>query len=78
MPFKKFEKSDVFKNVIKTTPYFEFKIYGGKTYLNNSQSGYTQLNVINEPVVLAPVVGCPNPNSFDFSCEENSQNISLI
>jgi hypothetical protein len=72
MPFKKFEKSDVFKNVIKATPYFEFKIHAGKIYLNNSLRGYEDLKALN-----VPAGGCANPNSFDFSCEDNSYNIAL-
>lgn len=76
MPFKKFEKSDVFKNVVKTTPYFEFKIYGGKIYLNNSLRGYTDINTLKEAPVIS--AGCDIPNSFDFSCEDNSYNVSLV
>jgi hypothetical protein len=43
MPFKKFEQNEIFYNTIKTTPNYEFKIYGGKGYLNNSDF-YVNLN----------------------------------
>lgn len=36
MPLKKFDTEDILKNVIKTTPQFEIKIYMGKAYINNS------------------------------------------
>ena len=76
MSYKKFERQDIFYNTIKTKPAFKFKIYDGKAYLNNSTTGYVSYADLN----LAPTVisGCVNPNSFDFSCEDNSFNVGLI
>ena len=34
MSYKKFENNDIFYNVIKTKPRFEFKIWGGKAVAN--------------------------------------------
>jgi hypothetical protein len=77
MSLKKFEKNDIFKNVLKTTPEFKFKIYVGERYLNNSLDGYARLNGLKVESVPDAVVGCGD-NSFDLSCEENSYNIALI
>lgn len=40
MSLKKFEKNDVFKNVIKAKPRFEIKLYRGKEYINNSLNNF--------------------------------------
>ena len=71
MSFKKFSYNDIFNNVIKTKPRFEFKIYGGNAYLNNSADGYAYLNKLN-------FLTCDLPYAFDFSCPDNSYNIALI
>lgn len=75
MPFKKFEKGDLFKNSLKTTPTFQFKVYAGKVYLNNSQNGFSEIKSLNVP---SDSDACSNPNAFDFSCEDNSYNIAPI
>ncbi len=49
MSLKKFEKNDIFKNTIKTTPNFEYKIYGKNIYLNNSYEPQARLNYLNIP-----------------------------
>ena len=84
MSYKKFENNDLFYNTIKAKPRFQFKIWNGKAVVNNGV-GEALLNNLQtvEPQTLVqpyipPVVGCPNPNSFDFSCEENSFNIATI
>lgn len=43
MSTKPFEKTDIFHNIIKATPRFEFKIYDGAIYLNNSE-GFVKIN----------------------------------
>ena len=73
MSFKKFEEQDIFHNTIKTKPYFKFKIYGGQAFLNNSTTGYVFYNNLN-----TVADGCDIPNSFDFSCPDNSHNIAAI
>lgn len=75
MSYKKFNNNDVFKNVIKTNPYFEFKIYNGGISLNNSLNGYS---TIKNELVIPAVSTCANENSFDLTCVDNSQNIALI
>lgn len=72
MSYKKFSYNDLFNNVIKTKPRFEFKIYGGKISLNGG-AGYSYLNTIN-----LDIRGCDIPFAFDFSCEDNSYNIAMI
>lgn len=71
MSFKKFEKNDVFYNVIKTKPRFEFKIWGGNVYLNND---------IGEAVLndMLHVGICGVENILDFSCPETSYNVGLV
>jgi len=76
MSYKKFNNNDVFKNTIKTNPQFEFKIYRGKTYLNNSLDGFVRLK--NDIVNPSPEAACNLPYSFDLNCEDNTQNIALI
>jgi len=80
MSLKKFEKSDVFKNVIKAKPRFEIKLYRGKEYINNSLNNFISINNAN-------LIGAvqeeqpPEPISngfFDFSDENNSYNLALI
>jgi hypothetical protein len=52
MPLYKFEESDKFFNVLKTSPKTEFVIYDGQIYLNNKseQSGAFASSVPNIPV----------------------------
>jgi hypothetical protein len=71
MSFKKFEKNDVFYNVIKTKPRFEFKIWGGNVYLNNG---------IGEAVLndFFHIEQCGLENVLDFSCPETSYNVGLV
>jgi hypothetical protein len=72
MSFKKFEDNDIFNNIIKAKPRFEFKIYGGNIYLNNGE-GFDYLNKLNLPIEV-----CEFPYAFVFSCEINSYNIAMI
>lgn len=72
MSFKKFNSEDVFFATIKAKPKFEFKIFNGKTYLNNSD-GYTYLNNL---LITPPVEGCDI--RLDFSCADNSQYLVVI
>lgn len=76
MSYKKFTNNDIFFNVIKTKPRFEFKIQGGNIYLNNSD-GYIYLKdlLIAAPTLESPI-GCLI--SLDFSCVDNSQYIPVI
>lgn len=77
MSYKKFESSDIFINTVKATPHFKIKINSGVAMMNNKTTGFVQYGTLNtNPPV--PVVGCSNPNSFDFSCEENSYNVGAI
>ncbi len=76
MIYKKFQKGDFFYNTIKTRPRFEFKLYGGKVYLNN-QSGVAEYNnLLITPPVLEAITGCTI--SLDFSCIDNSQYIPVL
>lgn len=76
MSYKKFTNNDVFFNVIKTKPRFEFKIQGGNIYLNNSD-GYVYLkNLLVTPPILEASSGCLI--SLDFSCVDNTQYIPVI
>lgn len=77
MPLKRFEKNDIFKNVVKANPRFELKISSGLLYVNNSLERNVSINNLLIPI---PAVGgaCVDSNSFDFSCEENSYNIATI
>lgn len=76
MSYKKFENGDLLFNTIKAKPRFQFKIWGGKALVNTGVG----LAALNDMQVIAPPlpVGCPAPNSFDFSCEDNSHNIGII
>ena len=75
MSYKKFDNGDLFYNTIKAKPRFEFKISNGKALIN---SGGGEA-VLHDLLIAQPLAaGCPNPNSFDFSCEENSFNIATI
>ena len=84
MSYKKFQNEDLFYNTIKAKPRFEFKIWRGQAVVNNGGGEAILYNLqtvepaaLIEPVLpVAPV--CANPNSFDFSCEENSFNIATI
>lgn len=71
MSYKKFEKSDVFYNVIKTKPRFQFKIWNGEIFLNYGYGG-TGLGD------LGHAEGCGDTNVLDFSCPETSYNYGLI
>lgn len=73
MSYKKFENQDIFYNTIRTKPFFKFKIYAGKAYLNNSTSGYVFYNDLN-----TGIPACDIPNSLDLSCQDNSQYIAAI
>jgi hypothetical protein len=72
MLYKKFEKSDLFYNIIKTRPRFEFKIWGGNVYLNN---GLGQA-ILNDLGIGAGQCGAEN--ILDFSCPETSYNVGII
>ena len=61
MSYKKFDKQDIFYNTIKTNPTFKFKLYDGKAYLNNSNSGYVKYADVNLEIPAA-VSGCVNPH----------------
>ena len=75
MTYKKFENGDLFFNTIKAKTRFEFKIWGGKAVVNNGSG----LAILNDLQTTPPILGgCPNPNSFDFSCEDNSHNLGII
>ena len=74
MSFKKFEKGDLFFNTVKTKPRFEFKIYNGNIYLNNSTNGYAILNNLG----VTGIVVCGDVNMLDFSCENTTYNIGII
>jgi len=76
MSFKKFNSEDIFFATIKAKPKFEFKIFNGRTYLNNSD-GYAYLkNLLITPPVLEAATGCLI--SLDFSCVDNTQYIPVI
>jgi hypothetical protein len=76
MSYKKFTNNDIFFNVIKAKPRFEFKIQGGNIYLNNSD-GYIYLkDLLITPPVLETATGCLI--SLDFSCVDNTQYIPVI
>lgn len=84
MTYKKFENGDLFYNTIKAKPRFEFKIWGGKAVVNTGV-GLAVLNSLQtvppEPLVqpyIPSPAGCTNPDSFDFTCPENSYNIAAI
>jgi len=71
MSIKEFSKNDIFRNTLITYPRFEFKIYQGKAYLNNSVEtyiAYGNLNLKDQNVFGA----------LDFSVEEQTVNIALI
>lgn len=72
MSYKKFEKGDLFFNIIKTRPRFEFKIWGGNIYLNNGH-GEALLNDLG----INPSL-CGFVNILDFSCPESSYNIGIV
>lgn len=76
MPLKEFSSNDIFKNTLVTFPRFEFKIYQGKAYLNNSFESYEQYENLN--LKAEPAVVTPNENSLIFNLAENSQYIPLI
>lgn len=78
MSFKKFEKGDILLNTIKAKPRFEFKIFKGNIYLNDSANGYAVLNSLGEPLIFVPPSGVCEQYAYDFSCEENSQYLSTI
>lgn len=84
MSYKKFENSDLFYNTIKAKPRFEFKIWRGQAVVNNNggEAILNNLQTVAPAALVQPVIpvpgGCPNPNAFDFSCEDNSFNISII
>ena len=73
MPLKPFEKNDIFRNVIKANPRFQFKISSGEVFVNNAYKGFVNLNDLN-----LDVNGCSNPFGFDFTCEDNSYLLSTI
>lgn len=70
MSYKKFDKNDIFYNVIKAKPRFEFKIFRGNAYLNNNFRSV----VLNDLQIDA--LSCLI--SLDFSCADNSQYIGVI
>lgn len=53
MSYKKFEQGDLLHNVIKAKPRFEFKIFKGNIFLNDSSNGYSLLNSFGEPAFAA-------------------------
>lgn len=77
MSYKKFENGDLFYNTIKAKPRFQFKIWNGKAVVNSG----TGLAILNNLQVISAIPPAPPvcaPNSFDFSCEDNSHNIAII
>ena len=80
MSYKKFENSDLFYNTIKAKPRFQFKIWNGKSYVNNG-SGLAILNglqVVPGNELVQPSAPICQENALDFSCPENSQYIGVI
>lgn len=75
MSLKKFENNDLFFNIIKTKPRFQFKLWGGNIYLNN-QEGNAKLNYLN--LNLETTTDCGKENILDFSCAENSYNVGIV
>jgi hypothetical protein len=71
MSIKEFSKNDIFRNTLVTYPRFEFKIYQGKAYLNNSVESYVSYGNLN--LKDQSVFG-----TLDFSVEEQSANLALI
>lgn len=78
MSYKKFEQGDLLYNIIKAKPRFEFKIFKGNIFLNDSSTGYALLNSFGEPAFPPPVPTVCEDNAYDFSCLENSQYLSTI
>jgi hypothetical protein len=80
MSYKKFEQGDLLHNVIKAKPRFEFKIFKGNIFLNDSSNGYSLLNSFGEPAFAAPTppTGACEQYAYDFSCLENSQYLPTI
>lgn len=79
MSYKKFEQGDLIYNTIKAKPRFEFKIFKGNIFLNDSSNGSALLNSFGGPVFAsgsAPSL-CAE-NAYDFSCLENSQYLATI
>ena len=71
MSLKEFSKNDVFRNSLTTFPRFEFKIYKGNAYLNNS----------NLPHVTYGGFELEDKTTYailDFSLEESAVLIGLI
>lgn len=77
MSYKKFESGDLFYNTIKAKPRFEIKIWNGKAVVNNG-IGQAVLNDIAFTPPIALGGACGDTNSFDFSCEDLSYNLSII
>jgi hypothetical protein len=79
MSVRKFEKNDIFINVLKTSPSCKFSIYNGKIlykkeFANSVPDGNTAINDLN--LLLPEQEVCSN--SFNFSEECNSQYIPLV
>jgi hypothetical protein len=74
MSYKKFTNNDIFFNIIKSKPHYQFKIQNGNILLNNSD-GFVYLNslLVEPPALLASTCDI----SLDFSCE-NSQYVAVI
>jgi hypothetical protein len=82
MSIRKFEKDDVFVNILKTKPHSKFSIFNGQInyradFANTVPKGHTAINDLNlvEPTTGEAIVGL---YSLDFSIPENSEYIPLI
>lgn len=49
MSYKKFEKSDIFFNILKLKPRFEIKIENGKMEINSNKSPIEMNNMLVTP-----------------------------
>ena len=79
MSYKKFEQGDLIYNTIKAKPRFEFKIFKGNVFLNDSSNSFALLNSLGSPAFASG--SAPSlciENAYDFSCLENSQYLPTI
>jgi hypothetical protein len=73
----KFEKNDVFKNVIVANPRINFRINKNDIYYNNMRlsqdvpDGYAHIYDLN-------IDGLCNAGQLDFSCPDSSAYIAVI
>ena len=71
MSLKEFSKNDVFRNSLTTFPRFEFKIYKGNAYLNNSNLPYVPYGGFEVEDRIKYAI-------LDFSIEESAVLLGLI